>query len=376
MREVDTGREYTESYDALALCPGADAAAAAAARHRPARHPRAAPHRRHGRDQGPRRRRPGRGRRRAGATVRAVVDRRRLHRPRDGREPRATAGRRRRRRAGRPDPAAARPRDLDPGRAPPAQPRASACTSPRRRPRSRATPDGRARAWSSTTAPPSARRPRDPLRRRAPAGPTWRVAAGLELGRRGGIAVDTHMRTSDPHIWAAGDAVETPHTVLPGQLPGTRWPARPTGRRGWPRRTSAAATPSTAPPRAPRSSRCSTWSPAAPARPSASSTPRASPYRAVHVHPSGHAGYYPGTADDAPQGALRPRHRRASSAPRSPASTASTSDSTCSPPAIRAGLTVYDLEELELAYAPPFGSAKDPVNMAGLRGDQRAARAT
>jgi len=43
--------------------------------------------------------------------------------------------------------------------------------------------------------------------------------------------------------------------------------------------------------------------------------------------------------------------------------------------AIRAGLTVEDLEELELAYAPPYGSAKDPVNMAGfqaanlLRGD-------
>ena len=43
--------------------------------------------------------------------------------------------------------------------------------------------------------------------------------------------------------------------------------------------------------------------------------------------------------------------------------------------AIRVGLTVYDLEDLELSYAPPFGSAKDPVNMAGfaaaniLRGD-------
>ncbi|MCR4399937.1 MAG: rhodanese-like domain-containing protein, partial [Syntrophomonadaceae bacterium] len=33
--------------------------------------------------------------------------------------------------------------------------------------------------------------------------------------------------------------------------------------------------------------------------------------------------------------------------------------------AIRAGMTVFDLQELELAYAPPFSSAKDPVNMAG-----------
>ena len=36
--------------------------------------------------------------------------------------------------------------------------------------------------------------------------------------------------------------------------------------------------------------------------------------------------------------------------------------------ALRAGLTIYDLEHLELAYAPPYGSAKDPVNMAGFLG--------
>jgi rhodanese-related sulfurtransferase len=45
--------------------------------------------------------------------------------------------------------------------------------------------------------------------------------------------------------------------------------------------------------------------------------------------------------------------------------------------ALRAGMTVFDLEHLELAYAPPFGSAKDPANMAGflgsnlLRGDHK-----
>jgi rhodanese-related sulfurtransferase len=44
--------------------------------------------------------------------------------------------------------------------------------------------------------------------------------------------------------------------------------------------------------------------------------------------------------------------------------------------AIQAGMTVFDLEEMELAYSPPYGSAKDPINMAGfvaaglLRGDQ------
>ena len=39
---------------------------------------------------------------------------------------------------------------------------------------------------------------------------------GLAIGARGGIVVDTEMRTSDPHIWAVGDAVEV-HDVLTGQ---------------------------------------------------------------------------------------------------------------------------------------------------------------
>ena len=48
--------------------------------------------------------------------------------------------------------------------------------------------------------------------------PSTRLAkdAGLTLGARGGITVDTHMRTSDRYIWAAGDSAETPNTVLPG----------------------------------------------------------------------------------------------------------------------------------------------------------------
>ena len=34
-------------------------------------------------------------------------------------------------------------------------------------------------------------------------------------------------------------------------------------------------------------------------------------------------------------------------------------------PAIQAGMSVFDLEEMELAYSPQYGSAKDPINMAG-----------
>ena len=42
--------------------------------------------------------------------------------------------------------------------------------------------------------------------------------------------------------------------------------------------------------------------------------------------------------------------------------------------AIQAGMTVFDLEEMELAYAPQFGSAKDPINMAGFVAAGIAAR--
>ena len=42
--------------------------------------------------------------------------------------------------------------------------------------------------------------------------------------------------------------------------------------------------------------------------------------------------------------------------------------------ALRAGMTVFDLEHLELAYAPPYGAAKDPVNMVGFLGVEPPAR--
>jgi NADPH-dependent 2,4-dienoyl-CoA reductase/sulfur reductase-like enzyme len=76
--------------------------------------------------------------------------------------------------------------------------------------------------------------------------------AGLEIGPRGGITVDTHMRTSDPHIWAAA----TPSRPRTPCCPAGGWPRLPgrrTGKLASPRRTSAGATPSTGRPRAPRS---------------------------------------------------------------------------------------------------------------------------
>ena len=97
-------------------------------------------------------------------------------------------------------------------------------------------------------------------------------------------------------------------------------------------------------------------------------------YRKVYLHPSGHAGYYPGTAPmhvkllfDPDAGVVLGAQVVGYDGVDKRIDVFAT--------VIHAGMTVFDLEHLELAYAPPYGSAKDPVNMAGfiasnlLRGD-------
>ncbi|WP_062464969.1 FAD-dependent oxidoreductase [Demequina soli] len=198
-------------------------------------------------------------------------------------------------------------------------------------------------------------------------------AAGIELGQRGGIKVDAHMRTSDPFIYAAGDAVETPHPVLPGSYlaplagPANRQ-ARVAAENMCGRDTEYRSTQGT--------SIVKVFDMVAGGTGATSRQLDAAgvDYRVVHVHPSGHAGYYPGTAMMHIKLLFSPTDGRVLGA------------QACGfdgvdkrldvfAMAIRAGLTVFDLEEQELAYAPPFGSAKDPVNMAGfvaantIRGD-------
>jgi rhodanese-related sulfurtransferase len=98
------------------------------------------------------------------------------------------------------------------------------------------------------------------------------------------------------------------------------------------------------------------------------------PYRKVYVHPTHHAGYYPGAEGmtlkilfDAGTGKLLGAQGVGGAGVDKRIDVLAV--------ALQAGMTVFDLEEVELAYSPQFGSAKDPVNMAGfvaaglLRGD-------
>lgn len=188
--------------------------------------------------------------------------------------------------------------------------------------------------------------------------------AGLEIGERGGVVVDTHMRTSDPHIWAAGDAVETAHTVLPGRWitplagPANRQ-ARVAAENICGRTTEYLSTQGTSIVKVFEMTAGATGA-------NERQLERAGiDYLTAHVHPSGHAGYYPGTAQmhikvtfGATDGKLLGAQIAGFDGVDKRLDVFAT--------AIRMGATVHDLEHLELAYAPPFGSAKDPVNMAGF----------
>lgn len=201
------------------------------------------------------------------------------------------------------------------------------------------------------------------------------VGAGIELGPRGGIKVDRHMRTSVPDIWAAGDAVETDHTVLPGTwLTPLAGPANRQGRIAGEnmcgRQTSYTSTQGTS---VVKIFDMVAGSTGASEKQLVQTGIR---FAHVNVHPSGHAGYYPGTAMmhikvlfDPDDGKLLGGQIVGFDGVDKRLDVLAT--------AIRGGMTVFDLEELELAYAPPFGSAKDPMNMVGfvgsnvVRGDVR-----
>ena len=98
------------------------------------------------------------------------------------------------------------------------------------------------------------------------------------------------------------------------------------------------------------------------------------PYRKIYIHPAHHAGYYPGAEAMVLKLLFHPETGRILGAQAVGGAGVDKRIDVLAV-AIQAGMTVFDLEEMELAYAPQYGSAKDPINMAGfvaagmLRGD-------
>ncbi|MFT3875864.1 MAG: FAD-dependent oxidoreductase [Propioniciclava sp.] len=192
---------------------------------------------------------------------------------------------------------------------------------------------------------------------------TLAATAGLAVGALGGIAVDEAHRTNDPDIYAIGDAAEKVDALsgdaclvplantanLAGRrvadhiagLPSSNRPVLGTAivkvfdltvaTTGWNEKRLRAA---------------------------------GRPYRAIHTHPASHAGYYPGAQGMALKLLVDPETDAILGAQGVGGEGVDKRIDVLAT-AITGGLTASALAELELAYAPPYGSAKDAINMLG-----------
>ena len=197
--------------------------------------------------------------------------------------------------------------------------------------------------------------------------PETRLAreAELELGSRGGIRVDESMRTSDPSIWAVGDAVEV-RDVVTGEwsLVPLVGPANRQGRIaadaicGMPARFRGVQATAV----------CGVFGLTAAITGVSEkrlSQTKNSDYEVVYLHPLDHAGYYPG----AKAMHLKLIFRRSDGLVLGAQGVGEAGVERridVIAMALQKASTVFDLEEAELCYAPQFGAAKDPINLAGM----------
>jgi NADPH-dependent 2,4-dienoyl-CoA reductase/sulfur reductase-like enzyme/rhodanese-related sulfurtransferase len=193
---------------------------------------------------------------------------------------------------------------------------------------------------------------------------TLAVDAGLEVGPRGGIRVNDRLQTSDPDIYAVGDAIEVRDFVTSGptQVP-LAGPANRQGRLAadqiFGRDVRYRGTQGTAIVRVFDLTAAMTGA-------SEKVLRRADrPYRKIYVHPTQHAGYYPGAEAMTLKLLFDPSSGRILGAQAVGGAGVDKRIDVLSV-AIQSGMTVFDLEEMELAYSPQYGSAKDAINMAGF----------
>ncbi len=198
-------------------------------------------------------------------------------------------------------------------------------------------------------------------------------AAGLAVGASGGIKVDERLRTSDPDIYAVGDAIEVTDyvtgrpTVLPLAGPANRQ-GRVAADNACGRGSAFRGVQGTAVVRVFDIDAANTGANEKTLR------RLGIPYQKVYVHPFCHADYYPGASQmslkllfSTPDGRVLGAQVVGAEGVDKRVDVLAT--------AIQGRMTVYDLEEAELVYAPQFSAAKDAINMAGfvaanyLRGD-------
>jgi len=197
--------------------------------------------------------------------------------------------------------------------------------------------------------------------------------AGLALGPRGHIRVDAAMNTSDPDIYAVGDAVEVRHRVT--DLPTNIALAGPANKQAriaadnvMGRRTLYKGAMGTS------IVKVFGLTVAGTGANEKDLKAHGFPFQVSYTHSGSHASYYPGATMMAIKLIFSPGNGRILGAQIVGQEGVDKRIDVLAT-AIHGGMTVFDLEELELAYAPPYSSAKDPVNIAGfaaaniIRGD-------
>jgi peroxiredoxin family protein/TusA-related sulfurtransferase/rhodanese-related sulfurtransferase len=187
--------------------------------------------------------------------------------------------------------------------------------------------------------------------------------AGLSIGERGGIIVKKSMQTSNSDIYALGDAVETTDFIFnaPAQIP-LAWPANRQARIVADHINGIAknylGTVGTA------IVKVFDMAVAVTGFNEKQLKAKGEKYIAFHLHPKSHAGYYPGATNLDIKFLMAPVSGKILGAQIIGTNGVDKRIDVIST-AIKAGLTAPELQDLELAYAPPFSSAKDPINYIG-----------
>jgi NADPH-dependent 2,4-dienoyl-CoA reductase/sulfur reductase-like enzyme/rhodanese-related sulfurtransferase len=193
------------------------------------------------------------------------------------------------------------------------------------------------------------------------------VNAGLRVGAAGGIWVDSQQRTSDPNIYAVGDAAEKESAFTGNDQ--MVWLANLANRHGRLVADVVAGLDTSARPSITTGIVGAFRMAAAITGLSEKAARRAGiPHLAMHLHPGSHAGYYPGSETLSLKVVFAPDSGKILGAQAVGKDGADKRIDVIAT-AIYGGLTVGDLMNLELAYAPQFGSAKDAINQAGYVGD-------
>ncbi|CAI9390647.1 MULTISPECIES: CoA-disulfide reductase [Bacillaceae] len=187
--------------------------------------------------------------------------------------------------------------------------------------------------------------------------------AGLELGERGGIVVNEYLQTSNEDIYAVGDAVEVvdyisgKKAMIPLAGPANRQ-GRIAANNMMGKKEKYHGTLGTSIVKVFDLTVATTGNNEKTLKSLGVS------YEVVHIHPSSHAGYYPGAAPIALKLIFDKETGKIFGAQAIGADGVDKRIDVIAT-AIKGGLKVNDLTNLELSYAPPYSSAKDPVNMAG-----------